>query len=821
MPVNVVPLPFRATLSPLVRRLVLLSAALLLGAGGAASGGRSYAPSGNVEIVVGLAQPSLAQARRSDRALAGLRGRLNLRAPAAVSYLRELASAQSSLAERITTAIPGARVRWHYQVTANAIAVVVPRSDVARLRRLPGVARIYSNVTYHELLDRSPQLIGAPALWGSTLATAGNGLKIGIIDEGVDQTHPFFDPTGYTAPAGFPKGDTRFTTAKVIVARAFAPPAPKWKYASLPFDPENSEHGTHVAGIAAGNHGVYAGRALSGVAPNAYIGNYKALTIPTPEFGLDGNAPEIAAAIEAAVKDGMDVINLSLGEPEIEPSRDLVVEAIDAAAAAGVVPVVAAGNDFDEFGRGSIGSPGSAPGAISVAAVSNGRGFPADGIADFSSSGPTPVSLQLKPDVSAPGLNVISSLPQREGLWGQLSGTSMATPMVAGAAALLKEQHPAWTVAQVKSALTQTGDPVHPLGQVTGEVPTTREGGGLIDLPRANAPLLFASPSVLSFGLVRAGQVGSQTVSLTDAGGGAGDWAASVQLQGSSAAQVSVVPAVTVPGTLTVTAGGAQEGETTGFVVLTRGADTRRIPFWLRVTQPQLAADPATPLSKPGVYSGTTAGKASRVSAYRYPEPAGAQPLNGPEQVYHVHLAAPAANLGVAVLSGNVTPRIVAGADENRLTGYTALPLDLNPYRSTFGNATGVAGAVLLAAGDYEVVFETLPGKTPGRFTFRFWKSDTTPPSVSVPRRTAGAALPITVTDSGSGVDPRSMKLFVDGKPRTGPALHGSVLKVPLTRGRHVVRVIVSDFQESKNMEDVGPILPNTRMTGDVVVRRR
>ena len=64
---------------------------------------------------------------------------------------------------------------------------------------------------------------------------------------------------------------------------------------------------------------------ISGVAPNAYLGNYKALTIPTPNFGLDGNAAEIAAAIEAAVADGMDVINLSLGEPEIEPSRDIVV----------------------------------------------------------------------------------------------------------------------------------------------------------------------------------------------------------------------------------------------------------------------------------------------------------------------------------------------------------------------------------------------------------------------------------------------------------------------------------------------------------------
>ena len=82
--------------------------------------------------------------------------------------------------------------------------------------------------------------------------------------------------------------------------------------------------------------------------------------------GLDGNSPEIAAAIEAAVQDGMDVINLSIGEPEIPPSRDLVVRAIDGAAAAGVVSTVSAGNDFEAFGRGSVSSPGSAASAITV-----------------------------------------------------------------------------------------------------------------------------------------------------------------------------------------------------------------------------------------------------------------------------------------------------------------------------------------------------------------------------------------------------------------------------------------------------------------------
>src|SRR5206468_1823068 len=222
---------------------------------------------------------------------------------------------------------------------------------------------------------------------------------------------------------------------------------------------------------------------LSGVAPNAWLGNYKALTIPTPGFGLDGNSAELAAAVEAAVSDGMNMINMSLGEPEVEPSRDLLVTALEGAAAAGVIPVIAAGNDFSDFGFGSVSSPGSAPSAITVAAASS-----RNVIAGFSSGGPTPVSLQMKPDVTAPGVSVLSSLPASEGTFGLLSGTSMAAPHAAGAAALLKERHPTWTVGQIKSALEQTGDPV-------AAVLPTREGGGVVDLPRADNPLIFAAPT--------------------------------------------------------------------------------------------------------------------------------------------------------------------------------------------------------------------------------------------------------------------------------------------------------------------------------------
>ena len=768
------------------------------------------------QVVVTFRSPPLALARGDRAAAAG-----------------RVAAEQRAFAAALAERLPQARVRWRYRLVANGVSVVLPRRAVPLLSRLPGVREVTAAARYRPALDRSVAQIGGPALWGPGLETAGAGIKIGIIDTGFDQRHPFFSPRGYTMPPGYPKGQRDYTTAKVIVARAFPPPG-AGAAAARPFDPQES-HGTHVAGIAAGNAATRTngGQTLSGVAPRAYLGNYKALTVPTDSgFGLNGNSPELVAAIEAAVADGMDVINLSLGEVEIEPSRDLVARALGAAAAAGVVPVVAAGNERGEFGRGSIVSPGSAAGAITVGAVSTrGADGPGGVVADFSSVGPAPVSLRLKPDVTAPGVTILSSLP---GSWGQLSGTSMAAPHVAGGAALLRERHPEWTVAQLKSALVQTADPAF-AGVDRTPAGATEAGGGVVNLQRADAPLVFASPTALSFGLLRRGGAAGQTVELADAGGGAGTWTVSVETVQAPAGATLLVPGtVDVPGVLAVeasVAAAASPGELSGWVVLARDGERRRLPVWLRVSVPRLAAQRPTPLLRPGLYRASNAGRPALVRRYRYPErgPSGvvASDLAGPERVFRVRIARRVANFGVAVVATapgvRVEPRTVRAGDEDRQVGVTSLPVNLNAYLADFGERRLVSGAVLPAPGSYDVVFDSASRARAGAFTFRFWIDDTTPPrlrlaSTRVPR--GDSELVVDAADGGSGVDPASIVARIGGTARRATFRDGRV-RIDLRglrAGRHALRLQVSDYQESRNTENVARILPNTRVLRAVVV---
>ena len=334
---------------------------------------------GRVTVIVTLAEPALASYSRS---LAGRSATQRLDASSASSkaYVARLAAAQQRAEAVLRREIPSATVGRHYTLLLNGMAVELPAKKLADLARLGFARKLYPSLRYTLALNRGPGVIGAAAL-AAAGGGSGEGIKIAVVDDGIDPNNRFFDPTGFAYPEGFPKGGTKWTTAKVIVARSFVGTGAD-DSSRLAVDPKASFHGTHVAGIAAGNSGTTApaGRdhpvttGLSGVAPRAQVGNYRVFNVPT-FAGHVGNTPEIVAAFESAVRDGMDVINFSGGGPQTDPASDALIEAVRNVAAAGVVPVISAGNDRDQYGLGSAGSPGTAPEAISVAALSNSHVF--------------------------------------------------------------------------------------------------------------------------------------------------------------------------------------------------------------------------------------------------------------------------------------------------------------------------------------------------------------------------------------------------------------------------------------------------------------
>ena len=287
---------------------------------------------GRVRVIVTLKLPPLAAAfGRSPAAFAGRR--LNVASASSHAYLARVGVAQRVAVAKLRRAIPEARVSRRFGIVLDGVTVSLPVRRLPRLAGLRFVRKVYPSMRFTLTLDRSPSLIGADALHAATGAR-GQGVKIGVVDDGVDQTNPFFNPAGYSYPAGFPKGDTAFTSPKVIVARAFPGPGSGAR-GRLPLDRQESFHGTHVAGIAAGDEGTNAPAGpdhppvsgLSGVAPKAWIGNYRVFTVPTP-IGNVVNTPEIVAAFESAVADGMNVINFSGGGPETDPINDAMIETV-------------------------------------------------------------------------------------------------------------------------------------------------------------------------------------------------------------------------------------------------------------------------------------------------------------------------------------------------------------------------------------------------------------------------------------------------------------------------------------------------------------
>jgi minor extracellular serine protease Vpr len=320
--------------------------------------------------------------------------KIDLEAAVNRRYLSRLGRVQSGFAARLRRAIRGVRVERSYRLTLNALAVRMNKVQAAKVRRMKGVRAVTPDIPYRPLMYATPAQIGAPALWdqlgGQT--NAGRGIKVAIIDSGVYVTkdaagnyagNPCFNDAGYTMPPGYPKGDTRFTNEKVIVARAyFRPDDPPVAGDDTPIPgPEGSSHGTHVGGTVACNAGTSAVSqgatvTLSGVAPAAYLMNYRIFypsTSPDPFQNGNGYVAEIVQAIEDAVRDGADVLSNSWGSSHQNTLDwpDPMVEAAEAAVDAGVVGVWAQGNSGPATATGNL--PSASPKVISVGAVSKGE----------------------------------------------------------------------------------------------------------------------------------------------------------------------------------------------------------------------------------------------------------------------------------------------------------------------------------------------------------------------------------------------------------------------------------------------------------------
>ena len=303
-------------------------------------------------------------------------GKLDLTSPAAVAYSSFLASQRNFAKMYLAKFAPEVTVTYEYSTVLNGLAVNLNGADIRELNHLPGVVTADYTFSVHTDMNRSPTLIGAPTLWAADggQANAGAGIKIGIIDTGIDFTHPFLTDNSLFVPAGFPKCDAldssvhqanvscKYVSNKVIVAKMFCTQA-----VCAVFDAQaKQDHGSHVSGIAAGVANTcapFVGCTLSGIAPKAFLGAYNVF----PGNVTEASSADIAMAVDAAVADGMDVLNLSLGGTPT--AHDPLVTAVDNAVDAGVVVAIAAGNAGPS--PGTIESPGIAEKVITVGASTN------------------------------------------------------------------------------------------------------------------------------------------------------------------------------------------------------------------------------------------------------------------------------------------------------------------------------------------------------------------------------------------------------------------------------------------------------------------
>ncbi|QFZ21145.1 S8 family peptidase [Saccharothrix syringae] len=322
-------------------------------------------------------------------------------------------------------------------------------------RLAAGAERIWLNQRVRASLDVSVPQIGAPAAWAAGLT--GRGVTVAVLDTGYDDAHP--DLAG-----------------RVAVSRDFS---------GTGSARDGNGHGTHVASTIAGSGAASGGR-YRGVAPDARLAVGKVL-----DDSGQGQTDDVIAGMRwAAAEVGADVVNLSLGSSPTD-GTDPTSRALNTLSEQhGTLFVVAAGNyGSDE----AVGSPASADAALAVGSVTK-----AGALSEFSSRGPRLTDAAVKPEIAAPGSDIVAARAAGTRLgdpvdehYTRLSGTSMATPHTAGAAAILAQRYPDWTGDRLKAGLVGTAAPVAGAGVFA-------VGGGLVDLARATAQQVRSSPGTVN-----------------------------------------------------------------------------------------------------------------------------------------------------------------------------------------------------------------------------------------------------------------------------------------------------------------------------------
>jgi subtilisin family serine protease len=314
------------------------------------------------------------------------------------AYRAQLSALRNDFKQWLQANAPKAKITGSWDIALNAVSVQLNGTKLSTLTGAPQVQHVEYEGLYHPLIENPDlALIDAVAAWSAVggAANAGQGVKIAIVDSGIDINNPCFDDAGYASQPQL--GDTTYTNNKVIAAKVFYN-----KNASRGFTPEAVfYHGTHVAGIAACNYnvpmtidGVSIPYGMSGVAPRALLGNYNIF----PDEVDNARSEDIIDALEAAYSDGFDVANMSLGGGA-SGVNDLLSMAVDDLDQANMVIAVAAGNSGDGSDTGdhpffppghyTIESPGSAARALTAGSYTVGHAI----VSGFSIGGATYIAL--------------------------------------------------------------------------------------------------------------------------------------------------------------------------------------------------------------------------------------------------------------------------------------------------------------------------------------------------------------------------------------------------------------------------------------------